>query len=218
MNMLFTLASEALLLPHWVSSSSFCSCGLAPSLTGVVCFIRERQVGIVVKKFRGRVRWRQARLIALDGESGLPGGYAAARAALRIFPMAIPRVIKTQVTVVPQGEIALVGSGLTEPPSPAERNPGKKSWTAIIFPGRATVSWRMAGEKGRQTGESLRRARYRINMAVVHGHYNRDGGPEHGMSGGATRGSNVSSPIWSVVVTTMDGRGHRGGRKKSLDQ
>src|SRR2546426_12836761 len=76
-----------------------------PLVLGAV-FIRERQVGIVVKKFGAR-SLAPGQLIALAGESGyqadtLPPGLHFGYWRWQY------RIIKVPVTVVPQGEIALV--------------------------------------------------------------------------------------------------------------
>src|SRR5690348_7395269 len=78
---------------------------LGPLLMGLV-FIRERQVGIVVKKFGSR-SLLPGRLIALDGESGYQADTLPPGLHLGYFRWQY-RIIKTPVTVVPQGEIALV--------------------------------------------------------------------------------------------------------------
>ena len=76
-----------------------------PLVLGAV-FIRERQVGVVVKKFGPR-SLPPGQLIALAGESGyqadtLPPGLHFGYWRWQY------RIIKMPVTVVPQGEIALV--------------------------------------------------------------------------------------------------------------
>jgi len=78
---------------------------LSPLLLGAV-FIRERQVGIVVKKFGAR-SLPPGHLIALASEGWLSGRHLH-RIALRLFPLAI-RVNKVPLTVVPPGESPLVG-------------------------------------------------------------------------------------------------------------
>src|SRR5438105_14476781 len=78
---------------------------LAPVLTGAV-FIRERQVGIVVKKFGAR-SLPPGHLIALAGEAGYQADTLAPGLHFGYFRWQY-RVFKMPVTIVPQGEIALV--------------------------------------------------------------------------------------------------------------
>src|SRR6266571_4445024 len=78
---------------------------LAPVLTGAA-FIRERQVGIVVKKFGAR-SLAPGRLVALAGEAGYQADTLAPGLHFGYFRWQY-RVIKEPVTIVPQGQIALV--------------------------------------------------------------------------------------------------------------
>jgi len=92
-----------------------------PLVLGAV-FIRERQVGIVVKRFGSR-SLAPGQLIALAGESGyqadaLPPGLHFGYWRWQY------RVLKMPVTVVPQGEIALVVAAAGEA-VPTERILGK---------------------------------------------------------------------------------------------
>ena len=90
-------------------------------LTGAV-LISERQVGIVVKRFGGR-GLEPGRLIALAGEAGYQADTLAPGLHFRLWRWQY-RIIKVPVTMVPQGEIALVlaadGAAI-----PAGANPGK---------------------------------------------------------------------------------------------
>ncbi len=61
---------------------------LIPIFLGAV-LIRERQVGIVVKRFGGN-GLAPGRLVALNNEAGLPGGHIGSGFALGLFSMAIP--------------------------------------------------------------------------------------------------------------------------------
>src|SRR5206468_11634495 len=117
---------------------------IGPLVLGTV-FIRERQVGIVVKKF-GTRSLPPGRLIALAGEAGyqadtLPPGlhFGYFRWQYRIF--------KAPVTVVPQGEIALVvaadGASI-----PSERILGKVVESDNFQDARKFLA--NGGEKGRQ--------------------------------------------------------------------
>src|ERR1041385_7127874 len=78
---------------------------IGPLVFGTV-FIRERQVGIVVKKFGSR-SLPPGRLIALAGEAGYQADTLAPGLHFGYFRWQY-RILKMPVTVVPQGEIALV--------------------------------------------------------------------------------------------------------------
>src|SRR4051812_37439506 len=92
-----------------------------PLLFGAV-LISERQVGIVVKRWGGR-GLEPGRLIALNGEAGYQADALAPGLHFGFWRWQY-RIIKVPVTVVPQGEIALVlaadGAAI-----PAERILGK---------------------------------------------------------------------------------------------
>ena len=92
-----------------------------PLVLGAV-LIQERQVGIVVKRF-GRRRLAPGLLIALGGEAGYQADTLAPGLHFGYWRWQY-RIIKEPVTVVPQGEIALVlaadGAAI-----PAERILGK---------------------------------------------------------------------------------------------
>ena len=85
-------------------------------LGGSSVLIRERQVGIVVKRF-ARKSMTAGRFIALDGEAGLQAATLAPGLHFGYWPWQY-RIIKVPVTVVPQGEIALVlaADGAAIPP------------------------------------------------------------------------------------------------------
>src|SRR5580692_6823565 len=68
--------------------------------------IRERQVGVVIKRFAGK-SLPPGRLIALAGEAGFQADTLAPGLHFGYWPWQY-RVIKVPVMVVPQGEIALV--------------------------------------------------------------------------------------------------------------
>src|ERR1051325_8225532 len=88
---------------------------LSPILLGAV-FIRERQVGIVVKKFGSR-SLPPGRFIALAGEAGYQAETLPPGLHFGYFRWQY-RIIKSLVTIVPQGEIALVlaADGAAIPP------------------------------------------------------------------------------------------------------
>src|SRR5215467_14631058 len=75
-------------------------------LTSSLVLIRERQVGIVVKRFSNR-SLEPGHLIALNGEAGYQADTLAPGLHFGYWPWQY-RVIKARVVVVPQGEIALV--------------------------------------------------------------------------------------------------------------
>ncbi|MCA9958902.1 MAG: flotillin family protein [Chloroflexota bacterium] len=130
----------------------------ARSLLGLV-IIGENEVGIIVKKFGSRLS--AGRQIALKGEAGYqadtltPGwhfGYHPWRFAVR----------KTPVTVIPQGQIALVvaADGNSIPP---EKILGKSVDCDNFQDARKFLQ--NGGEKGRQLG-ILTAGSYRINVAL----------------------------------------------------
>src|SRR5262249_37392792 len=94
---------------------------IGPLVLGAV-LIQERQVGIVVKRFGARAL-APGHLIALDGEAGYQADTLAPGLHFGYWRWQY-RIIKTPVTVVPQGEIALVlaADGVA---IPAERILGK---------------------------------------------------------------------------------------------
>jgi uncharacterized membrane protein YqiK len=122
--------------------------------------IRERQVGIVVKRFASK-SLLPGRLIALDGEAGYQADTLAPGLHYGYWPWQY-RVIKAQVTVVPQGEIALVlaagGDAI-----PAGRILGRVVDCDNFQDARKFLA--NGGEKGRQLG-ILTAGTYRINTAL----------------------------------------------------
>jgi len=132
---------------------------LIPLLSGSV-MIQERQVGIVVKRFGGRPL-EPGRLIALAGEAGYQADTLAPGLHFGFWRWQY-RVIKAPVTVVPQGEIALVvaadGAAI-----PTERILGKVVECDKFQDARKFLA--NGGEKGRQLG-ILTGGTYRINEAL----------------------------------------------------
>jgi uncharacterized membrane protein YqiK len=122
--------------------------------------IRERSVGIVIKRFSGR-SLAPGRLIALDGEAGYQADTLAPGLHLGYWPWQY-RVVKVPVTVVPQGEIALViaadGAAV-----PAERIMAKVVECDKFQDARKFLLY--GGEKGRQLA-LLTAGTYRINTAL----------------------------------------------------
>src|SRR5882757_4654010 len=130
-----------------------------PLVLGAV-FIRERQVGIVVKKFGSR-SLSPGQLIALAGESGYQADTLPPGLHFGYYRWQY-RVIKSMVTVVPQGEIALVvaadGAAI-----PSDRILGKIVDCDNFQDARKFLA--NGGEKGRQLG-ILTAGTYRINKAL----------------------------------------------------
>lgn len=121
--------------------------------------IRERQVGIVVKRFAAK-SLAPGRLIALAGEAGLQAETLAPGLHFGYWPWQY-RILKVPVTVVPQGEIALVlaadGDAI-----PSERILAKVVECDNFQDARKFLTG--GGEKGRQLG-ILTAGTYRINTA-----------------------------------------------------
>jgi uncharacterized membrane protein YqiK len=134
-------------------------CLLSPTLLGAV-LIRERQVGIVVKKF-GRRSLPPGRLIALTGEAGYQADTLAPGLHFGYFRWQY-RVLKMPVVVVPQGEIALVVAA-DGAPIPAERILGKIVDSDNYQDARKFLA--NGGEKGRQLG-IVTAGTYRLNLAL----------------------------------------------------
>lgn len=160
--------------------------------------IRERQAGIVVKRFAGK-SLQPGRLIALGGEAGLQADTLAPGVHFGYWPWQY-RVIKAPVTVVPQGEIALVlaadGGSI-----PSERILGRVVDCDNFQDARKFLI--NGGEKGRQIG-ILTAGTYRINTAqftvitAATAH-------EHGMMPEQLLLHRVE-PDMVGIVTTLDGQ------------
>jgi uncharacterized membrane protein YqiK len=195
MKTLFTLAVEHPVLASFIILVILV--WLAPSLLGVV-FIRERQVGIVIKKFGSR-SLPPGRLIAVGGEAGYQAETLAPGLHFGLFRWQY-RIIKAPVTVVPQGEIALVvaadGSSI-----PSERILGKIVDCDNFQDARKFLL--NGGEKGRQLG-ILTAGTYRINKALFNV-ITSDTAHEHGMGAGQLALQRVE-PDMVGIVTTLDGK------------
>jgi uncharacterized membrane protein YqiK len=170
---------------------------IGPLLLGVV-LIRERQVGIVVKKFGGR-SLPPGRLIALSGEAGYQADTLAPGLHLGYFRWQY-RILKMPVTVVPQGEIALVvaadGASI-----PAERILGRIVDSDNYQDARKFLL--NGGEKGRQLG-ILTAGTYRINQALFTV-ITSDTAGAHGMGSEQLLLQRVE-PDKVGIVTTLDGK------------
>ncbi|HZR19209.1 MAG TPA: flotillin family protein [Verrucomicrobiae bacterium] len=170
---------------------------LLPVMLGAV-LIRERQVGIVVKKFGGQPL-PPGRLIALAGEAGYQADALAPGLHFGYFPWQF-RILKVAVTVVPQGEIALVvaadGAAI-----PAERILGRVVDCDNFQDARKFLA--NGGEKGRQLG-ILTAGTYRINLALFTV-INSATAAEHEMVSAQLHLHRVE-PDMVGIVTTLDGQ------------
>jgi uncharacterized membrane protein YqiK len=168
-----------------------------PTLLGAV-FIRERQVGVVVKKF-GTRSLPPGRLLALERESGYQADTLPPGLHFGYFRWQY-RVIKAPVTIVPQGEIALVVAA-DGAPIPPERILGKVVDCDNFQDARKFLV--NGGEKGRQSG-ILTAGTYRINKALFSVITSENAG-EHGMDHGYLVLQRVE-PDMVGIVTTLDGK------------
>jgi uncharacterized membrane protein YqiK len=167
-------------------------------LISSLVLIRERQVGIVVKRFASQ-SLAPGRLIALAGEAGLQAETLAPGLHFGYWPWQY-RIIKVPVTVVPQGEIALVltadGDAI-----PSERILAKVVDCDNFQDARKFLT--NGGEKGRQLG-ILTAGTYRINTAqftvITSGTAH-----EHGMMPEQLQLQRIE-PDMVGIVTTLDGQ------------
>ena len=168
-----------------------------PLVLGAV-FIRERQVGVVVKKFGGR-SLPPGQLIALNGEAGYQADTLSPGLHFGFWRWQY-RIIKMPVTVVPQGEIALVlaeaGASI-----PTERILGQVVDCDNFQDARKFLV--NGGEKGRQLG-ILTAGTYRINGALFNVITSMTAS-QHGMSADQLQLQRVQ-PDQVGIVTTLDGR------------
>src|SRR5580704_6184106 len=169
----------------------------APTLLGTV-LIRELRVGIVIKRFSAR-SLEPGKLIAINGEAGYQADTLAPGLHFGYWRWQY-RVIKAPVTIVPQGEIALVVAA-DGAPIPSERILGKV--VACDKFQDAKTFLLSGGEKGRQLG-ILTAGTYRINTALftIITSYNAQ---EHGMSPEDLVLRRVQSDQVGIV-TTLDGQ------------
>ncbi len=195
MSMLIMLAQEHAVLTGLVIIVALA--WLSPILLGAV-LIRERQVGTVVKKFGAR-SLPPGRLIALADEPGYQAGTLAPGLHFGYFRWQY-RILKMPVTVVPQGEIALVvaadGAAI-----PAERILGKIVDCDNFQDARKFLV--NGGEKGRQLG-ILTAGTYRINKALF-SVITSESAPENGM-GAQQLALHRVEPDMVGIVTTLDGQ------------
>jgi uncharacterized membrane protein YqiK len=138
-------------------------------------------------------------LIALNGEAGYQADTLAPGLHFGYFRWQY-RVLKTLVTVVPQGEIALVVAAAGAP-IPAERILGRVVDCDNFQDARKFLA--NGGEKGRQLG-ILTAGTYRINLALF-SVINAATAVEHEMTGLQLRLHRVE-PDMVGIVTTLDGK------------
>ncbi len=181
-----TLLVSLLLLPAFVLF-----------LLGAV-WIRETEVGVVIKKF-GHRSLGPGQLIALEGEAGYQADTLPPGLHFGFWPWQY-RVIKQAITVVPQGEIALiVAAGGASIPS--ERILARVVDSDNFQDARKFLL--NGGEKGRQLGY-LTAGTYRINSAlftVIVG----SEASYHGMASEQFCVQRVE-PDMVGIVTTLDGQ------------
>lgn len=181
-----TLIASLVLLPAFVVF-----------LLGAV-WIRETEVGIVVKKF-GQRSLGPGQLIALEGEAGYQADTLPPGLHFGFWPWQY-RVTKEPVTVVPQGEIALVVA------AGGAAIPAQRILARVVDCDNfqdARKFFLNGGEKGRQLGV-LTAGTYRINSAlftvILAGN-----AQEHCMTPDQFRVHRVKSDMVGIV-TTLDGQ------------
>jgi uncharacterized membrane protein YqiK len=160
--------------------------------------IRERQVGIVVKRF-AKNSLPPGHLIALNGEAGLQAETLAPGLHYGYWPWQY-RIIKVRVMVVPQGEIALVLAADGEA-IPAGRILGKIVDCDHFQDARKFLL--NGGEKGRQLG-ILTAGTYRINTALFTV-ISSATASQNGMVPGQLELQQIN-PDMVGIVTTLDGQ------------
>ena len=173
-----------------------------PLLLGMV-LIQERQVGIIVKRFGARAL-PTGRLIALEGESGYQAATLAPGLYFGYWRWQY-RIIKVPVTIVPQGEIALVmaADGATIP--------SERILARIVDCDNfqdASKFLLNGGEKGRQLG-LLTGGTYRVNTALFNV-ITSAVAELHGMYPEQLRLTRVE-PDMVGIVTTLDGHSIEAG-------
>jgi uncharacterized membrane protein YqiK len=195
MKLFLNLASE----DPWVTAFVFLFfvMWLTPLITGLV-FIRERQVGIVIKKFGSR-SLPAGRFIALAGEAGYQADTLAPGLHFGYFRWQY-RITKTPVTIVPAGEIALIVAADGDS-MPSGRILGNIVDCDNFQDARKFLA--NGGQKGRQVG-ILTAGTYRINR-VLFNVITAAEATEHGMAPEQLLLQRVE-PDMVGIVTTLDGQ------------
>jgi len=181
----------------WAALTLVVLLAVALPLLGTV-LIQERQVGVVVKRFGGS-GLEPGRLIALGGEAGYQADTLAPGLYFGYWRWQY-RVLKVPVTVVPQGEIALVlaadGAAI-----PSERILGRVVDSDNFQNARKFLA--NGGEKGRQRA-ILTAGTYRINAALFTV-ITSDTASQHEMAPQQLHLQQVASDQVGIV-TTLDGK------------
>ncbi|HBL11666.1 MAG TPA: band 7 protein [Cyanobacteria bacterium UBA11162] len=169
-----------------------------PIVLGGLVVIGEREVGVVVKKFASGRGLPPGHLIALEGEAGYQADTLAPGWHWGYWPWQYS-IRKESVTVIPQGEIALVvaADGGSIPP---QRILGKIVACDNFQDARKFLKG--GGEKGRQLG-FLTAGTYRINTALFTV-ITAANAAKHGMKSEQLRVYSVA-PDKVGIVTTFDG-------------
>ena len=169
---------------------------LSGAFLGLVV-IREREVGIVVKKFARR-RLAPGHLVALSGEAGYQADTLVPGWHFGFWPW-MYRVIKAPILVVPQGEIGLVVANDGQPVPPGRILARAVDSDHFQNARRFLLN---GGEKGRQIG-ILTAGTYRINTSLFTV-ITAERASAHGMSPAHLHVFQVE-PDKVAIVTTLDG-------------
>lgn len=173
-----------------------------PLVLGAV-LIRERQVGIVVKRFGSR-SLQPGSLIALNGEAGYQADTLAPGLHFKYWRWQY-RILKNPVVIVPQGQIALVMAADGRP-IPPERILGRIVDCDNFQDARKFLL--NGGEKGRQLG-ILTAGTYRINTALF-SVVSAQNAEFHSMNPRELSLAHIE-PDMVGIVTTLDGRSIEAG-------
>lgn len=168
-----------------------------PLVLGAV-LIRERQVGVVVKRF-GTGALLPGSLIALNGEAGYQADTLAPGLHFGYWRWQY-RILKMPVVIVPQGQIALVMAADGQP-IPPERILGRVVDCDNFQDARKFLL--NGGEKGRQVG-ILTAGTYRINTALF-SVVSAQNAEYHGMNAEELSLAHIE-PDMVGIVTTLDGQ------------
>jgi len=173
-----------------------------PLVLGSV-LIRERQVGVVVKRFGTRALLPGS-LIALNGEAGYQADTLAPGLHFAYWRWQY-RILKMPVVFVPQGQIALVMAADGQP-IPPERILGRVVESDNFQDARKFLV--NGGEKGRQLG-ILTAGTYRINTALF-SVVSAQNAEYHGMNAEELSLARIESDMVGIV-TALDGRSIEAG-------
>lgn len=173
---------------------------LLPGIILGLVVIGERQVGVVVRRFSlSGHKLKPGQLVALEGEPGYQADTLAPGWHLGYWSW-MYTVHKVPVTIVPQGEIALVVAA-DGTPTPPERILGRIIESDNFQNARKFLL--NGGEKGRQLG-FLTGGTYRINTALFT-IITRANAEQHGMHPDNLTVYSIQ-PDQVGIVTTLDGQ------------